>query len=72
MENATQILVERAQECLLLPYKERVQPMLEINRSLLALGYNEKQVKRIMRDIGVSHSLLFRVNTHIPFHEQLL
>lgn len=71
MKNATQILVERAQKILFLPHVERVQPMTEISHSLLSLGYNEKQVRQIMRSVGVSQSLLFRVNTHSSLHELL-
>ena len=45
--------------------------MTEINQSLLSLGYNEKQVRQIMKSAGVSQSLLFIVNTRIPLHGQL-
>lgn len=72
MENATQILVERIHKTLLLPHKERVEPMNEIYQSLLSLGYNEKQVKQIMKSYNVPPSLRFRLNTRIPSHEQLL
>ncbi len=72
MKDSTQTLVERAQKILRLPYVERVQPMTEITKSLLSLGYNEKQTRRILKGIGVSRSLLFRLNTHIPLHEPLL
>lgn len=72
MKDSTQILVERAQQILLLPYVKRVQPMTEISKSLLRLGYNEKQTRQILKGIGVSQSLLFRLDTHILLHEQLL
>nr|DAK88873.1 MAG TPA: UBA-like domain protein [Caudoviricetes sp.] len=71
MKNSTQILVQKIYEILLLPHAERVQPMTEINQSLLSLGYNEKQVRQIMKSAGVSQSLLFIVNTRIPLHGQL-